>query len=542
MTNYRICAKEIILKQNKRAAGTETFVYEPSYIEEEALGSLYVIGWLKNHRQDLDFLSNLLASILRREFYKLNGGGAEVNFENALKKANASLADIAKTNAAAAEDIGICATNISGSNIRFAKTGNIVTLLFRDGKVTDMSKQSKADHADNSPRKTKSKKNTFSSVVSGMIYPGDKFIFATEKITDLFSEKGIAKLFSLNLDGQSEIITEIYQKNRQEIPLADQAVILLEIKEPRDPAYLSISRNIDNKITIMENAGALVGVKRRFASLANLRLIIDKAKRAKETLSGIKQKTKTAATDLKLHRKNISILSIAIGGLVLFGFGYFSVNAKINMIRDVNSALINSEKMSKENKDQAIDTLKNAQEIAMRMFSSLYLSGTAERLFKEINIKINKYNGVHIEPPLLVSDINTSALKFSPMFIFDDIDWIYIFGEGPEMYYKISKRNKEQSFVLNHQAQELAETKKIIKELAANESKQKTRADDQFNYHLSPDRKKIIKQEKEGAGKKETFLLGSAGDNVINFTVSENEDGIYILSKDRVWKLKNENI
>src|SRR3989338_6715071 len=508
MTNYRIGAKEIIVKQNKRAAGTETFVYEPSYIEEEALGSLYVIGWLKNHRQDLDFLSNLLASILRREFYKLNGGGAEVNFENALKKANASLADIAKTNADAAEDIGICATNISGSNIRFAKTGNIVTMLFRDGKVTDMSRQSKADNADDSPRKTKSKKNTFSSVVSGMIYPGDKFIFATEKIIDLFSEKGIAKLFSLNLDGQAEIITEIYQKNRQEIPLADQAVILLEIKEPRDPAYLSISRNIANKINIMENAGALVGVKRRFAPLANLRLIVDKAKRAKETLSGIKQKTKTTITDLKLHRKNISILSIAIGGLVLFGFGYFSVNAKINMVRDVNSALINSEKMSKENKDQAIDTLKNAQEIAMQMFSSLYLSGTAERLFKEINIKINKYNGVHIEPPLLVSDINTGALKFSPMFIFDDSDWIYIFGENPKMYYKISKRNKEQSFVLNHQAQELTETKKIIKE------------------------------GREGIGKKETFLLGSAGENIIDFTISENENGIYILSKNRVWKLK----
>lgn len=542
MTNYRIGAKEIILKQSKRAAGTETFVYEPSYIEEEALGSLYIVGWLKNHRQDLDFLSNLLASILRREFYKLNGGAAEVNFENALKKANASLADIAKTNADAAEDVGICAANISGSNIRFAKTGNIVTLLFRDGKVTDMGKQSKTDNVENSLRKTKGKKNTFSSVVSGMIYPGDKFIFATEKIIDLFSEKGIAKLFSLNLDGQAEIITEIYQKNRQEISITDQAVILLEIKEPRDPAYLSISRNITNKINIMENAGALVSARKRFTPLANLRLIIDKAKRAKETLSGIKQKTRTAVIDLKLHRKNISILSIAIGGFVLFGFGYFSVNAKINMVRDVNSALINSEKMSKENKNQAIDTLRSAQEIAMQMFSSLYLSGTAERLFKEINIKINKYNGVHIEPPLLVSDINTGALKFSPMFVFDDSDWIYIFGETSEMYYKINKQNKEQLFVLNHQAQELAETKKIIKELVANESKQKTRSDDQSNYHLSSDQRKIIKQEKNGTGRKETFLLGSAGNNVIDFTISENEDDIYILSKDRVWKLKNSDI
>jgi len=142
----------------------------------------------------------------------------------------------------------------------------------------------------------------------------------------------------------------------------------------------------------------------------------------------------------------------------------------------------------------------------------------------------------------LVSDINTGALKFSPMFIFDDSDWIYIFGENPEMYYKISKRNKEQSFVLNHQAQELTETKKIIKELAANESKQKIRADDKFNYHLSSDQRKIIKQEREGIGKKETFLLGNAGENIIDFTISENENGIYILSKNRVWKLKNDSI
>ena len=110
------------------------------------------------------------------------------------------------------------------------------------------------------------------------------------------------------------------------------------------------------------------------------------------------------------------------------------------------------------------------------------------------------------------------------------------------MYYKINKRNKEKWFVLNNKAQELTETKKIIKELAANESKQKIRADDKFNYHLSSDQRKIIKQEKESAGKKETFLLGNAGENIIDFTVSENEDGIYILSKDRIWKLKNENI
>jgi len=66
-------------------------------------------------------------------------------------------------------------------------------------------------------------------------------------------------------------------------------------------------------------------------------------------------------------------------------------NTLVATLKDKNLvvSLAKDEKMSKENKDQAINTLKNAQEIAMQMFSSLYLSGTAERLFKEINIKID---------------------------------------------------------------------------------------------------------------------------------------------------------
>ena len=69
--NYAISTKELILKQAKHKGGTETFVYEPSNIEEEPLGNLYIIGWMKNGQKDLAFVPNLIASLMKREFYKV---------------------------------------------------------------------------------------------------------------------------------------------------------------------------------------------------------------------------------------------------------------------------------------------------------------------------------------------------------------------------------------------------------------------------------------------------------------------------------------
>src|SRR3990172_267414 len=96
--NYAISTKELILKQAKHKGGTETFVYEPSNIEEEPLGNLYIIGWMKN------------------------GEPAEILFESALKKANAALSDIAASTANMGDVLGLCVINIAGEKVRFAQT------------------------------------------------------------------------------------------------------------------------------------------------------------------------------------------------------------------------------------------------------------------------------------------------------------------------------------------------------------------------------------------------------------------------------------
>ena len=142
-THFRIGTKELILKQDKEGGGTETFVYEPANIEEERLGNLYIIGRLENRKSEFEFLPNLVASVIKREFYKLDENPAEAHFENALKKANATLHDIGKANEGVLEDAHFCVINIAGEAIRLSKFGNIITFLYRENEVVDMAKKYK---------------------------------------------------------------------------------------------------------------------------------------------------------------------------------------------------------------------------------------------------------------------------------------------------------------------------------------------------------------------------------------------------------------
>jgi len=171
MKYYSIVTREIILKQNKQDSGIETFVYEPSTVAEELLGNLYIIGRLRNPKSELEFVPNLVASAIKREFYKTDSKDANTHFELALKRANTIFSDLVKSHSNITQDINFCALNIIGDTVRFAKIGSISTFLFRDGEVIDMSKK----HIG------KNRKELFSSIVSGNVLERDKFIIGTEK-------------------------------------------------------------------------------------------------------------------------------------------------------------------------------------------------------------------------------------------------------------------------------------------------------------------------------------------------------------------------
>ena len=80
--------KELIFDVKEPTVYCESFVYEPSNVEEERLGHLFMIGRIRNVSETSFYLINLLASRIKREYYSNYHRSMEVATESALKEGN----------------------------------------------------------------------------------------------------------------------------------------------------------------------------------------------------------------------------------------------------------------------------------------------------------------------------------------------------------------------------------------------------------------------------------------------------------------------
>lgn len=214
------------IKHLARAPQTvcEIFHYQPDNIEQMAMGNLYIVAEL-NSVKDCAHLNNLLASLIKREYYLYPQKGALKNFQVALKKANFYLNDMAKEGNL--EWLGkfhfICAS-ISDQDIYFAQAGNAKAFLCRQNHLTDFGKKVIPEPEKPSPSKI------FSSVVSGKIAPGDKIIFATPQISEIFSAAGLRQMIVSNeaLESISDQIQKILREHDQPPQLA---ILLLQAQK-----------------------------------------------------------------------------------------------------------------------------------------------------------------------------------------------------------------------------------------------------------------------------------------------------------------------
>ncbi|MBI5912854.1 hypothetical protein HY839_00210 [Candidatus Azambacteria bacterium] len=542
-THFKIGTKELILKQGKEGGGTETFVYEPANIEEERLGNLYIIGRLENRKSEFEFLPNLVASVIKREFYKLDENPVESHFENALKKANATLHDIGKANDGILEDAHFCAVNIAGDTIRLSKFGNIVTLLWRANELVDMAKKYKRQNTH----------ELFSAVITGDVALDDKFIFGTGKALDLFSEKGIEKLFTLPLDEQAEIISKIYQKNAKEIPLPAQALILLTIASAKT-LWLPFGKRTETKMSVAIDA------QKHLARIFKITKYVSRAIAVAHTFSfrGLREKV-TGYFHTPLHKRNVLIFFILAGLFALGGSGYAFMQTQLAFISNIQQKMISAD--NAQDKYAALAMLGEAQSDALRIMPSLLFGDSAQRMSREIDVKMNLLNGIHIAPPVYRGEIPTSSIRFQPRFIFDDDNFIYVFGSTPSAFYKISKQTHEGSYTFltkapddfeiermfqrNGELYMLNDTKRsallfslkdeslteIIKTLhstLATRASQNARTRENADYVLEGGNK-IIKTPKQKDGATEKYLLGALS-GITDLTVSSDQKELYILT------------
>lgn len=162
----------------------DSFCYEPENIYEKRLGSLFVVGEIKNVLpQNAKFLNNF-AGFLKKQYYSSPVRfSPETGFRESLKKSNEFLEAIAKKGDVSwLGNLNLAVLALRNFELNFSKVGTIKILLLRQGQVIDIGKNLEFSEIEPYPLKI------FDNIVSGKLLENDIILVLTKEIFPVFSE------------------------------------------------------------------------------------------------------------------------------------------------------------------------------------------------------------------------------------------------------------------------------------------------------------------------------------------------------------------
>lgn len=216
----KIEVREIVFSQDDDKSFGDIFIYEPENIEEQNLGNLFIVGELKDLPRNCSYIINLLASKIKKEFYSNTKRTAEESLEAGLYEANQTLSDLA--NQGNGEYVGklsmICGT-YRENKFYLSQIGKIKSLLIRDGQLLEIIKEDSS--------KPISPKRAFNDIANGELEDGDRIIFATSGLFNVFSLEEVRRMgSSLELDEFAGNLQEGVEQEDNEIVSA----LIIEIE------------------------------------------------------------------------------------------------------------------------------------------------------------------------------------------------------------------------------------------------------------------------------------------------------------------------
>ena len=177
--------REIFVSATREMAPFEVvYVYQPENFEQKQLGTIFGIIKICDSSPESSFVANLLASVMRKEYFSKPSRPVYDSFEASLRKANLALAELARQGSV--KWIGkICFAGgvIEKNNLHFSKLGTTSILLLRGGMLADIGAglDSESAETDSHPLKT------FSDISSGKVENGDCLVFTTSDLLEIFS-------------------------------------------------------------------------------------------------------------------------------------------------------------------------------------------------------------------------------------------------------------------------------------------------------------------------------------------------------------------
>jgi hypothetical protein len=183
---YKPLFRNILVCSKKELAPFITvFSYHPENVEQEQLGTLFGIIKIDDTSEDSSYVTNLLTSVIKKEYFSKSHRSAEESFEASLKKANLALAELVRHGSTSwAGKINFSGGSVEKNNLHFSCLGNVSIFLIRHGQIVEISKDlEEGKDSETHPLKT------FSNISSGKLEMGDKLIFTTHELTDIFSSE-----------------------------------------------------------------------------------------------------------------------------------------------------------------------------------------------------------------------------------------------------------------------------------------------------------------------------------------------------------------
>src|SRR3989344_5736304 len=192
--------RELLHKSSSNDSFFDVISYREPGIRENSLGSLFILGNVKNGANDeLSYIINLAASIAKREYYSdrsVSLGAPKEALEKTLKKTNEVLSDFFKGKNS---NIDLAIVSVAGQNIYVSRIGKLKIILAREGETIDVLNNVQLF----SKELTESDKE-FSNIISGKLRDGDK-IFAYIPFRTITSrEKQIKEAFASQSQNEFE--------------------------------------------------------------------------------------------------------------------------------------------------------------------------------------------------------------------------------------------------------------------------------------------------------------------------------------------------
>lgn len=183
---------EIIAGQAKTIF--DSFCYEPENVYEKKLGSLYIVGLLKNPLpQNLRFLDRL-SQVIKEKYYTLSfGREPEKSLIESLKAANEFLAEeVKKENVSWLGNLSLAVLSLTSYQkpweqfvLSFTKVGDLQIFLIRGNQIIDIGSQLEFQELEPYPLKI------FFNIASGRLSENDLILVLTPEIADFFTRPAL---------------------------------------------------------------------------------------------------------------------------------------------------------------------------------------------------------------------------------------------------------------------------------------------------------------------------------------------------------------